>query len=1371
MVKRLVLLLCLGCLGASAEVVFEENFAAAAVGQRPDGWKLYGKSANPAAVEVIQQDGGRRLKIDDDSAETETGVFRDFPAKGGHFYRATVESEALPERTRAGALLQLRFLPGNEFKQVGLNDFTVLDFQAPPGAKTVRVYLYTHFKPTPALLVKSVKLEASAEVMAAAAAPAPGAHLKGRELYLETALVKNGAPAAKIVAAEAYRPLARRIGEAVRARTGVVLPIVSDRDYRDVSKLDANLILLGNRDDNEATAKLYMLYYTLLDAVYPGAAGHELRTLHNPFGDGHNIIFAGGSLAEGTAAAAEKLAKAIAALPRGRELTLPRLKEIVLDPALSGAIPASSDDTLFWGFARGYGKRGYFGWNSLSKNMALFYMTGDRKYAAEFLRLAFPTPEIAQELLKRDDEAYWDPKRPLATPYHYRSIFMVLYWDLIEEDPFFTEEQRLAVTRELYGQYKSNAEGEFNILGRSEAARPVVGDRHAAWEAMSHYCLGRYFDKYHPDGNSRASLQAARNMFESLGHYMALDYGSFFWYNTYIEPLISYAVMSDGRRFEGSAVIRDYGEALLALSAGGAPDWSDAYTPYNMLTKLAYLTRDEAYIEQLRMLKVDLKVFRLGQSWWPREKYPNNFYQASAGKFFRPNLRADLLKSFGPRPGGVPLDRTAHFLSYRQKGDNTGDFLLLDTKYESGRHPFHNFAILEFALNGKPVLRGYSNQLAFYRDGLATGEKSFITELHGYGRVGDSVFADGTVQGYNGHDWRRQLLLRDGRFLIAVDRVTAKSAMHSSMVESTWEPPRGGKIALSANGDAQFEQEGRKYLVGTALPMSAEIVDVAASVHSAGKAVRYGYRQPTRAGETTVFVTLVRPGVTGDAAAAQADGVAALRLPEPGLLQIVGDGFLLREADHLFGLGVAEVPGLFREAAPVVFDYDGRSGLLNIRRADGSAVSRTVKDFKWPEKTTLEGEVDKLLAGRARFTPAPVEAPEFAAAWTGRAGAYLGGLVTLTRGGRDYLFYGAGKKAVLADADGNVLRSFELDAAVGAVHYWPEQDLLLAGCRDEKLVAFAFDGAKKWEYTSQMAQELIDSVKFYWFKEAIPGVIHLADATLAPGQNLLFVGSAGTVEVLEGNGKLLRRFWQTWGAVSGSAFVPGDGKRAPEMRFYRFMGGNPDVYAIRSDGKGGVSQTFLGLSNDREGVFMGGYGFSMVGRYGMAAVSFKDGLKLVEGLNGVHNRLIVRSLDGKIEYEADLGPGFLAAGSGKNNYGRDALTRRNLRGFEVLDLDGDGEPEIVIAFNRKFVAAFDGRLQLKFLTVLPANPVRLAVVPGAKGLLAVGCFDHRVYLVDHAGAITGVIKLDGVPVALAATADQLIVGTEKGTVAGYRISR
>ncbi len=654
--------------------------------------------------------------------------------------------------------------------------------------------------------------ELAAAPAPAAAAPVPQgppadklgkAKIELRNLYLNTELVKDGKPAAELVipAGDAYRKLAAEVNAAVKSATGVELPVVEGAQYRDLNKLPANLIMLGNRDDNPAVSNLYMRHYVILDSQYPGAGGgNVVRSLHNPFGDGKNVIFAGGSDFAGTAAAAAKLTGLIRAQPAGKTLKLGYLAEIKLGPKVD--IPQIAAGCDLWEQSQGYGKRGYFGWNTLSRNLALFYLTGEKRYADEFMRLALPKDQATgRELFKLDDESYRDNMNPLGDPYHYRSIMTMLFWDMVEENPAFSDADRLAITRKFYEQLvnRLTIKDYFNIYRFADAGpHQILPDRHLLWEALTVYVTARYFDKYYPGIDSAEGLRLVRNAMATLDQYAAIEVSSLFWYNTFIQPLFVYAALEGGEKYVGSPVLKAYAEGLAALSDRRGGDWSQSFSSPAFLLLAAYLTQDQSPVELMAKTGADDGKFKSGQSFYPPQPYAENFFRRTAGKWY--TFRSD--------PRGMkwapPFDakRVAEWMTYRQSPGPDGDFLLLDTKYgPGGRVPFHNFNILTLRLNGDTLLRGYFNQLALYADGLNGMVSSDYSEILAAGKLGDTVYIQAKLADFNGFDWYRTLLLRENRFLLVYDEVVPLADLQSVEVINSFLPAPGTSPKVVANGE------------------------------------------------------------------------------------------------------------------------------------------------------------------------------------------------------------------------------------------------------------------------------------------------------------------------------------------------------------------------------------------------------------------------------------------------------------------------------------------------------------------------------------------------------------------------------------------
>ena len=96
-----------------------------------------------------------------------------------------------------------------------------------------------------------------------------------KNLYLDTAIVRDGAAGATIIAPAdgTYDRQARIVQEAIIDRCGVTVPIVDEHSEAGKIPLTGHIIALGNRSTNAVIGELYNRYFTLLDLRYPGRTG------------------------------------------------------------------------------------------------------------------------------------------------------------------------------------------------------------------------------------------------------------------------------------------------------------------------------------------------------------------------------------------------------------------------------------------------------------------------------------------------------------------------------------------------------------------------------------------------------------------------------------------------------------------------------------------------------------------------------------------------------------------------------------------------------------------------------------------------------------------------------------------------------------------------------------------------------------------------------------------------------------------------------------------------------------------------------------------------------------------------------------------
>jgi len=281
----------------------------------------------------------------------------------------------------------------------------------------------------------------------------PPVYSKLKDLHINTLLVNDGRPNVTIIAPASgiYERQARRTQDHIEALTGVRVPIEADESAAGSVPVTGNLIVLGNRSTSKTISELYNRYYTLLDLRYPGQGGCVVRTVHNPFGNGKNIVLIGGSDTEGVQAATEAFVQELDRSEfTANTLSIGRIANISLGEGIS--VPEELAEFEIWEASAGYGSVGYFGWNSISKRMAMYYMTGDEFHAREFIRLAFPDEKAMQEIAEIDGVA---PDEWVAYEYAtVRRLYTVLGIPERTRIEFFN------------GGHQINAQGTFDFLHR-----------------------------------------------------------------------------------------------------------------------------------------------------------------------------------------------------------------------------------------------------------------------------------------------------------------------------------------------------------------------------------------------------------------------------------------------------------------------------------------------------------------------------------------------------------------------------------------------------------------------------------------------------------------------------------------------------------------------------------------------------------------------------------------------------------------------------------------------------------------------------------------------------------------------------------------
>ena len=149
--------------------------------------------------------------------------------------------------------------------------------------------------------------------------------------------------------------------------------------------------------------------------------------------------------------------------------------------------------------------------------------------------------------------------------------------------------------------------------------------------------------------------------------------------------------------------------------------------------------------------------------------------------------------------------------------------------------------------------------------------------------------------------------------------------------------------------------------------------------------------------------------------------------------------------------------------------------------------------------------------------------------------------------------------------EGKEIRTLKTDGKIRVLRWWDEHNLLLAGCVDEKVIAFDGSGRRKWVFTSEMDPAVYEAAKTYWFKSAPghEGIHGLYTGTFDEGKSRCFVGSACTLEILDETGNLVKRTPVFWGP--GREFLLVDGSQGTRnLLVSRWPNGNDNLAIVSS---------------------------------------------------------------------------------------------------------------------------------------------------------------------------------------------------------------
>ena len=511
-----------------------------------------------------------------------------------------------------------------------------------------------------------------------------------------------------------------------------------------------------------------------------GTTGSVVRTIHNPLGTGHNVIAVGGSTVEGVNTAADALANAT------REAVQPVLPRLMLiqpgDSAVSQGLvaagPAEDGRQAYREAIRRRLNTNAFvpvrdTINGTLTTARAYYLTGDERHALRYL-------DCWREIL--DSKASWTHS---SMEWIFRAIEG---WDLIEEAPVLTDQDRLEITQRLLDIGVANERSYGPNIQRVDR---IIADGHQLDQGLCVYLMGLYFDRYyHINGHWMTLAQPLIDLAEQSPRvHDAYSYGPIIGNDFMTE----YALKTGHLGYYETGACRDAaGWTMLCTDnlGSGSPFGDDGAwrsgIPVALLSKAWGYYGDDRLRWFLKGLRPPLGCFATEAP----PKPPNDLLGVAVHPLHERLYQASLDFTADPRvkatwsPEEVPPAKAFDKLSLRTGFDSREQYLLLDglTAIHHGHRD--GGSILRFTDNDRLFLtEGHyleicperHNTLVVSRDGEAYDPPP-LSSLVNAANLPHAGLVRVKTAPYNGVEWERCLLWSPENFVLVIDRVTAREA-------------------------------------------------------------------------------------------------------------------------------------------------------------------------------------------------------------------------------------------------------------------------------------------------------------------------------------------------------------------------------------------------------------------------------------------------------------------------------------------------------------------------------------------------------------------------------------------------------------------
>lgn len=635
-------------------------------------------------------------------------------------------------------------------------------------------------------------------------------------LYLDTPIVENGQARAIIVtpAGAEWEQLGDEVATTIEKATGTRLDVKIAETLDQETLEETNAIILGSVLNNPLLLYPYAHELVFVDGTYPGTGGYEVRSVHNPWGTGRNLIAIGSNDIEGARAGIEAFGTQLAA---GNTLVVKPFNEVKLtgeaERRFAGLFTATLDENWLKAQAaraeQGIQTGSHTGLFSTAAGVGMSYAQTRR-------------PEYAQAFaiyIRRAYEHYLTKPQTYGGPWGMDSDFavhrVIPAWDNIEECPVLTDAERMEITRIL-------VQWTAEVCPRKIAAASSTRVRfnHQTFPALGLLYAGQYMERSYPDaieGPLWVKLADGTFQYQTGVTKAHCDCNGYQWLTNY--HTMRYALNrpdlglfdSDRARVVADYVIHTMDNLGYQVPYGDMGGWGSIGGEVRVLRAAEWFYRDGRYQWAINKKMGVRASMALGDFETATAEAAEP--QALVGAQLLP-LDAAWYESFAGNEYVEPQQAFDKVI-FRDGFEPDDAYLLLDGLSGGGHGHFDGNSILRWTQNGR-IWLGETETDRFSsppknHNGvliITDGQSQKIPLYCGISNFADLPSASisrSVCNDYAGVDWNRYVLWLHGKCFIVIDSMRADQAGDYSF-RSVWQTV--GDVTLNG-ADLDIEQKGQ----------------------------------------------------------------------------------------------------------------------------------------------------------------------------------------------------------------------------------------------------------------------------------------------------------------------------------------------------------------------------------------------------------------------------------------------------------------------------------------------------------------------------------------------------------------------------------